>query len=124
MANPNQRPIAEQIQEATERAMFKMNMHLDQRFTEEISAVKWAYNTPPEVRDIVDTGRLRASQLRIVKSPTETIFDWPVEYSMPVHEGGTDNQGRPFLARRWTEKPLQEAAGVFANAFAAEIAQL
>ena len=58
------KPLADQANVAVAVAMRQFGTWLDQRFTEEISAVKWEYPTPPQVRDIVDTGRLRATQTR------------------------------------------------------------
>ena len=101
----------EQIRKAIPAAMRKLAVYLDARFTEEISAVKWEYPTPPEVRDIVDTGRLRASQTRIENPESGQIqFVWPVEYAQQVHDGGVSTRTRkPFPGRPWTELPLQEA---------------
>ena len=117
-----QLPIKRQFEAAVDKAMLRLNIYLDQRFTEEISAVKWDYPTPPQVRDIVDTGRLRASQTRVQVSPRETLFSWPTEYAMQVHEGGVSAiTGQPFPPRRWTEKPLLEAPKVFTRILAQEI---
>lgn len=109
MARPNPR-IREEITRALPAAMRKVAIYLDARFTEEISAVKWKYPTPPEVRDIVDTGRLRASQTRIEDSKTGSIqFVWPVEYAQQVHDGGVSTRTRqPFPGRPWTHLPMQE----------------
>ena len=67
------KPLTKQANEAVSVAMRQLGTWLDQRFTEEISAVKWQYPTPPQVRDIVDTGRLRASQTR-QETPEGVIF--------------------------------------------------
>jgi hypothetical protein len=86
---------------------------LDNRFTEEISTVKWSFPTPPQVRDIVDTGRLRASQTRTVNADGSITFTWPVEYATQVHEGGVSLTGLRFPGRPWTKAPLEEAASQF-----------
>lgn len=106
--------LSAKLKLATERAMQATAKHLDARFTEEISADKWAYPTPPQVRDIVDTGRLRASQTRAVNSDGSVTFTWPVEYAAEVHEGGVGLNGQRFPGRPWTQAPLQELPTVFA----------
>lgn len=96
------------LEEATREALHQTSMWLDIRFTEEISAVKWPYPTPPEVRDIVDTGRLRASQTRVVNADGSVTFSWPTEYATQVHEGGVSTSGVRFPGRPWTRAPLAE----------------
>lgn len=98
-----------QLRAATAKAVNQLSTWLDGRFTEEISAVKWDYPTPPTVRDIVDTGRLRASQTRTVNADGSVTFTWPVEYATQVHEGGVATNGLRFPGRPWTEAPLEEA---------------
>jgi phage gpG-like protein len=79
------------------------------RFVEEIEDIKWGYNTPPEVRDIVDTGRLRDS-MEITVTQNGVTADWDVPYATQVHEGGVSTRTRkPFPGRPWTELPLEEA---------------
>ena len=110
MARPNPK-LSRELQRAIPKAMKNLAIYLDARFTEEISAVKWEYPTPPEVRDIVDTGRLRASQLRTEDTETGALqFRWPVEYAQQVHDGGVSTRTRrPFPARPWTHLPLEES---------------
>ena len=106
-------PLADQANVAVAIAMRQLGTWLDQRFTEEISAVKWEYPTPPEVRDIVDTGRLRATQTR-QDTPEGVIFTWPVEYAQQVHDGGVSTRTRqPFPGRPWTKLPLEQAQEKF-----------
>ena len=110
---------------AVARAMQRLSLWLDGRFTEEISAVKWSYPTPPQVRDIVDTGRLRASQTRIPNGPNSVTFSWPVEYATQVHEGGVSTQtGRAFPGRPWTKLPLEEASAKFGELLDQEMRKL
>jgi len=97
------------LKSATDRATKRLGLWLDRRFTEEISAVKWDYPTPPKVRDIVDTGRLRASQTRTENPDGSVTFTWPVEYAAQVHEGGVSPRGLRFPGRPWTTAPLKEA---------------
>lgn len=111
MAKP--KPLAKQANVAVAVAMRQLGTWLDQRFTEEISAVKWEYPTPPQVRDIVDTGRLRATQTR-QDTPEGVIFTWPVEYAQQVHDGGVSTRTRqPFPGRPWTKAPLEQAEEKF-----------
>ncbi len=110
MAN---RPLDTQLRAATAKATKQLGSWLDARFTAEISAPKWAYPTPPQVRDIVDTGRLRASQTRTVNSDGSVTFTWPVEYAAQVHEGGVSTTGLRFPGRPWTKAPLEEAPAQF-----------
>ena len=102
-----------QLKAATAKATQQLATWLDTRFTAEISAVKWDYPTPPQVRDIVDTGRLRASQTRVVNSDGSITFTWPVEYAAQVHEGGVAVTGLRFPGRPWTKAPLEEASTQF-----------
>ena len=107
------KPIADQVEIATAVAVRQLALYLDQRFTEEISAVKWEYPTPPQVRDIVDTGRLRATQTRQL-TDEGIVFTWPVEYAQQVHDGGVSTRTRqPFPGRPWTRAPLSEAEEKF-----------
>ena len=107
-------PMDRLLDAAVKTATLQLFAWLDARFTEEISAVKWRYPTPPQVRDIVDTGRLRASQTRIDVDANKATFVWPVEYAGQVHEGGVSTETRqPFPGRPWTKAPLEEAPAKF-----------
>jgi hypothetical protein len=92
MARP-QRELNKVLESAKAQAMRQLGTWLDARFTEEISAVKWEFPTPPTVRDVVDTGRLRASQTRVANPDGSVTFTWPVEYAGQVHEGGVSTTG-------------------------------
>jgi hypothetical protein len=122
MARPNPK-VSEEIKKALIPAMRNLAIYLDARFTEEISAVKWDYPTPPQVRDIVDTGRLRASQTRYENPETGSIqFTWPVEYAQQVHDGGVSTRTRqPFPGRPWTHLPMQEAPEKFGEYLTSEL---
>lgn len=107
------KPLSKKADVAVAVAMRQLSLWLDQRFTEEISAVKWKYPTPPQVRDIVDTGRLRASQTR-EETPEGVVFTWPVDYAQQVHDGGVSTRTRqPFPGRPWTKIPLEQAQEKF-----------
>jgi hypothetical protein len=112
MARP-QPQLSQALELATAQAVRELGTWLDARFTEEISSVKWEYPTPPQVRDIVDTGRLRASQTRTVNSDGSVTFTWPVDYAQQVHEGGVSTTGMRFPGRPWTKAPLEGAASKF-----------
>lgn len=106
-------PLKGKLERAVAKALDQLSRQLDARFTAEISAVKWDYPTPPQVRDIVDTGRLRASQTRTVNADGSVTFTWPVDYAMQVHEGGVGLNGQRFPGRPWTQAPLAEAPAKF-----------
>lgn len=107
------RDLQRNFDEAVAKALRQTSLYLDARFTEEISAVKWDFPTPPQVRDIVDTGRLRASQTREQQSDGSVTFTWPVEYATEVHEGGVGLNGQRFPGRPWTKAPLEELPAKF-----------
>lgn len=112
------------IDGAVAKAMQRLYLWLDGRFTEEISAVKWSYPTPPQLRDIVDTGRLRASQTR-TPNGKDVTFSWPVEYATQIHEGGVSTEsGRAFPGRPWTKLPLEEAQSKFGEFLDQEMRRL
>lgn len=81
---------------------------LDKRFREEISAPKWDYPTPPQLRDIVDSGRLRDSQDYTVSPDGEITFTWSAPYAEQVHEGGVALTGQRFPGRPWTQEVLED----------------
>ena len=119
MARPKK--LSQEVNQAVDVAMRQLGIWLDQRFTEEISAVKWAYPTPPQVRDIVDTGRLRASQTR-QDVEDGVVFTWPVDYAQQVHDGGVSVRTRqPFPGRPWTKIPLEESQAKFEEYMSAAI---
>jgi hypothetical protein len=107
--------LDQDLERAKNAAMRDLATWLDARFTEEISAVKWEYPTPPQVRDIVDTGRLRASQTRVVNPDGSVRFTWPVEYGNQVHEGGVSPAGLRYPGRPWTKAPMAEAPAKFGS---------
>ena len=66
-------------------------------------------------QDIVDTGRLRASQQFNFAGTGKAIYSWPVDYSIYVHEGYTLRNGRQQLGRPWTDETVKRAnpQGIF-----------
>lgn len=79
---------------------------LSVEYTSEISSPKWKW-IDGQQRDIVDTGRLRASQTVRKVSDTEYEFSWPVEYAAQVHEGAKLKGGGEWPARPWTRTALE-----------------
>ena len=120
MAAPK-RQLNKALEAATQTAVRQLGTWLDARFTQEISAVKWDYPTPPQLRDIVDTGRLRASQTRTVNADGSVTFTWPTEYATQVHEGGVSTEGLRFPGRPWTKAPLEEAPAKFGQLLRASL---
>lgn len=113
MPSPQRDNLSDALEAAVTEATRQLSLWLDDAFSAEISAVKWQYPTPPKVRDIVDTGRLRASQTRTVNSDGSVTFTWPTEYASQVHEGGVDTRGMRFPGRPWTRAPLELAPAKF-----------
>ena len=93
-----------------ERAVAKPTQALTNRmsaeYTSEISSSKWEW-VDGQMRDIVDTGRLRASQTVRQVSATQFEVSWPVEYATQVHEGAKLKGGGEWPARPWTETALE-----------------
>ena len=120
MNNPS---IRREITAAIPGAMRRLAIYLDARFTQEISEVKWEYPTDPKIRDIVDTGRLRASQTYEWDPQTGRIsFTWPVEYAQQVHDGGVQvSNNQRFPGRPWTDLPMYEAPIVLGEALKDEL---
>ncbi len=116
-----QRKLDKKLEAAINKALRQTSLYLDTRFTEEISSVKWDFPSPPQVRDIVDTGRLRASQTRAQESDGSVTFTWPVEYATEVHEGGVGLNGQRFPGRPWTKAPLEELPAKFGQYLKAAI---
>ena len=79
---------------------------LSAEYTSEISSPKWEW-VDSELRDIVDTGRLRASQTVRQVSDTKFEFSWPVEYASQVHEGTKLKGGGEWPERPWTKTALE-----------------
>ncbi|MBE9171554.1 hypothetical protein IQ216_00135 [Cyanobium sp. LEGE 06143] len=97
---------------AKQRAVNRLAAWLEARFIEEISEPKWKW-TDTELRDIIDTGRLRSS-LQVNITSEGITFTWPVDYARDVHDGAVlRGSGKRLPARPWTEAPLAEASERF-----------
>tara|TARA_B100000035_G_C20920564_1_gene518309 strand:- start:169 stop:540 length:372 start_codon:yes stop_codon:yes gene_type:complete len=91
---------------AVAKATQQLVNRLSAEYTSEISSDKWDW-IDGRRRDIVDTGRLRASQTVRRVSDTEFEFSWPVEYAAQVHEGAKLKGGGEWPARPWTRTALE-----------------
>ena len=91
---------------AVAKATQQLVNRLSAEYTSEISSDKWDW-VDGQTRDIVDTGRLRASQTVRRVSDTEFEFSWPVEYAAQVHEGTKLKGGGEWPARPWTRTALE-----------------
>jgi hypothetical protein len=82
---------------------------MGRKFTQEITDPKWDWPNPPSPRDIVDTGRLRASLQYISNQSNNTLkLSYPVDYAGVVHEGGVYKNGGTMTARPWIRTSLQQ----------------
>ena len=91
---------------AVAKATQELVNRLSVEYTKEISSEKWDW-IDGQQRDIVDTGRLRASQTVRPVSDTKYEFSWPVEYAAQVHEGTKLKGGGEWPARPWTRTALE-----------------
>lgn len=112
------RRLASLYKDAKRKATTELGEWLDRRFREEITSAEWPYPTPPRVRDIVDTGRLRDSQSHTVTPQGTISFTWSAPYAAQVHEGGVGLDGQRFPGRPWTRDPVAEMPGKFAELLA------
>lgn len=87
-------------------AMQRLVERLSLEYTKEISSSKWKW-TDGKLRDIVDSGRLRASQTVRPAAFNRYEFSWPVEYALQVHEGAKLKDGGEWPARPWTSSALE-----------------
>lgn len=94
------------LDKAIAAATRKLTDRLSAEYTKEISSDKWPW-VDGSTRDIVDTGRLRASQTVREVSPQKYEFSWPVEYAAQVHEGAKLKGGGEWPARPWTRSALE-----------------
>lgn len=105
MAQP-QKLDTSAFEKAVSNATQALVNRLSVEYTNEISSPKWKW-VDGAYRDIVDTGRLRASQTVRRVSDTEFQFSWPVEYAAQVHEGTKLKGGGEWPARPWTRTALE-----------------
>lgn len=102
------------IDAAVEAALLELERWFLVETRREIETSKWPFATPPRVRDIVDTGRLRDS---VVVTRTVTggfSVTWNVDYATSVHEGGVDPEtGARYEGRPWTRDVIARIPSVF-----------
>tara|TARA_B100000073_G_scaffold288095_1_gene250134 strand:- start:757 stop:1131 length:375 start_codon:yes stop_codon:yes gene_type:complete len=94
------------LDRAVARATQALVKRMSAEYTAEISSSKWEW-IDGSTRDIVDTGRLRASQTTRKVSDTQYEVSWPVEYATQVHEGAKLKNGGEWPARPWTQTALE-----------------
>jgi hypothetical protein len=72
------------------------------------------YNWPrgESPRDIVDKGGLRQSQRMAYSGDFTTIYRWPLEYALPVHNGAKLRNGTFLPARPWTSTAIQRRSPI------------
>jgi hypothetical protein len=115
--------LAAHYAKAKQAAMAELTNWLDRRFREEITSPEWDFPTPPTVRDIVNTGRLRDSQEHTTSPEDGIRFTWSAPYAAQVHEGGVGLNGQRFPGRPWTTEPLAEMPAKFAEMLAKHLAE-
>ena len=91
---------------AVAKATQQLVNRLSAEYTSEISSDKWDW-IDGQQRDIVDTGRLRASQTYTQQTDNKYMFVWPVDYAVEVHEGAKLKGGGEWPARPWTRTALE-----------------
>lgn len=93
------------IDQAVEKAFKEATMIMDGEFKKAISESVYAWPKGETPRDVVDTGRLRASQ---EYSYTYKVarYTWPLEYAAAVHNGYLTRGRTAMPARPWTDKAL------------------
>lgn len=100
------------LKAAIKTAMKRTSQRFADRCTEEIQSKEWPYPTTPKIRDIVDTGRLRDSQV-VTETATGFQVRWTAPYADSVHEGGTTLKGERFPGRPWTRDAVAELPTMF-----------
>ena len=106
MATPKRGVDTAKLDRAIAKATQALVNRLSAEYTAEISADKWQW-VDGQMRDIVDSGRLRASQTVRKVSDTQFEVSWPVEYATQVHEGAKLKGGGEWPARPWTQTALE-----------------
>ena len=120
---PQPKDLQRQFDKGLRKALKATANRMDNEFTTQITKVQWPWESagatrgetvrkkgPPvtEPRNIVDTGDLRKSQTRIKTTNTEVVWEWQVDYSELVHNGGNLKGGGTVPARKWTKSAEKE----------------
>lgn len=96
------------IDQAVTKAFRETTIILDGEFKKAITEPIYGWPKGDSPRDVVDTGRLRASQIYQFGSNLNAIYTWPVEYSAAVHNGYLTRGGSAMPARPWTTEALRK----------------
>lgn len=117
--------IFKDFERASQAALEATANRLENEFTTQITQVKWKWKgsqgvtqrrkgaAVTELRNIIDTGEFRKSQTRIEETPTKVVWEWQVDYSAIIHDGGKLKNGADYPKRPWTTtaelevKPLE-----------------
>lgn len=111
------------IEEAKAKALLQLEEWYVQAARQEIEAEKWPWRTPPRIRDIVDTGRLRDSAVVTRLSSGGFSVTWTVPYASNVHEGGVHPKtNQRYEGRPWTRDVNAQVPAKFAELFQAALA--
>jgi hypothetical protein len=82
---------------------------LGRNATQELTDVQWYWPRGESPRDIVDTGRLRASLQYIENKEQHSVtLNYPVDYAALNHEGGISNEGISFVPRPWLKTAVDK----------------
>lgn len=84
---------------------FKETAYLLGRTFSEVISERGAFDAHPD-RDLVDTGKLRASQRLTIRGGVAE-FSWSSEYAVYQHSGYQLRNGEEWKGRPWTEEGLQ-----------------
>lgn len=91
-----------QVKEQLYEGLVDTAFILGRNATQELTDVQWYWPRGESPRDIVDTGRLRASLQYIeYKEQSTVVLNYPVDYAALNHEGGMSKEGISFVPRPW-----------------------
>lgn len=112
------------IEAAKAEALLRLEEWYVQAAKQEIETAKWPFNTPPRIRDIVDTGRLRDSA-SVTRLPSGGFsITWTVPYATNVHEGGVDPvTNQRYEGRPWTRDLNAQIPEQFTKFFQAALTE-
>lgn len=93
------------IQAAADKAFRDMTLIMDGAFKKALTDPVYPWPKGESPRDVVDTGRLRDSQIYQFSQGT-AVYSWPLEYGAAVHNGYITRGRTAMPARAWTDKAL------------------
>jgi hypothetical protein len=111
----NTAAISEAITKATNATVMVLDIELRKAITDPI----WDWPRGESPRDIVDTGRLRNSQIMVRLGNRRAMYTWRVPYASIVRNGAVLRNGTVIPARKWDELAINRAElpEVFAQSF-------